>query len=307
VFGWKLGLSDLKIASPQGFAAPHMLTLGDAKMAVSYGQLRSNPVHIASITLDRPTLVIEQANGVFNFRKAADGMSPGGSSAPAPAPSPDGSPGPSVPQPNAPQPASPQPAGDQMKVIVDELTVSNATVLLRPGLDLPVVPKELTIPVGSITLKNIGNGDGNGNGAAMKDVAMQVITALAAHANASGKVPPEIQALLNGDLSSVMNRLGAEAQQRVLAAVPGEAGQMLSKLVADPAALSKDPGKVLGSAVEDLKGKLPAGIPGLPGSPTTGPSGAASPPADPAKAAGDALGGLLGGKKEKEKKDKGKK
>lgn len=301
VFGGKFGMSDMKVASPEGFTAPHMLTLGDAKVNVSYGQLRNNPVHVANITLDRPTLVIEQANGVFNFKKAQDGMSP---SAPPPT-APDGSP-PAPQQPAPPQPpqtsqppASPEPAKEQMKVIIDELTVTNAVVVLRPGLDLPVVPKEITIPVGSLTMRNIGNGDGAGNGAAMKDVAMQVITALAAQANSSGKIPAELQALLNGDLSSVMNRLGDEAQKRVLAAVPGEAGQVLSKLVADPAALTKEPGKVVGQAVDglkdNLKDKIPS-IPGLPGGPTTGPTGGT---------AADPLGGLLGGKKDK--KDKGKK
>ena len=307
VFGGKFGMSDLKVANPEGFTAPHMLTLGDARVNVSYGQLRNNPVHVANITLDRPTLVIEQVNGVFNFKRAQDGMSP----TPPPT-APDGSP-PAPQPPTPPQPSQPagpaEPAKEQMKVIIDELTVSNAVVVLRPGLDLPVVPKEITIPVGSITMRNIGNGDGAGNGAAMKDVAMQLITALAAQANSSGKVPAELQALLNGDLSSVMNRLGAEAQQRVLAAVPGEAGQVLSKLVADPAALTKDPGTVVGGALDglmgELKGKLPP-IPGMPGGPTTGPS--ANPLDDPAKTAGDALGGLLGGKKDKsDKKDKAKK
>src|SRR5438270_13082711 len=44
LFGGTLNLSDLEIASPQGFTAPHMLTLGDAGVGVSMGQLRSDPV-----------------------------------------------------------------------------------------------------------------------------------------------------------------------------------------------------------------------------------------------------------------------
>jgi len=41
LFGGKVNLNRLRIASPQGFSAPHMLELGDVDLAVSYGQLRS--------------------------------------------------------------------------------------------------------------------------------------------------------------------------------------------------------------------------------------------------------------------------
>src|SRR5947209_630249 len=74
LFGGKLNLSDLQIASPAGFTAPHMLTLGDADVAVSYGQLRQDPVHVASLTLKKPKLVIEQSGGTMNFKKAMDLM-----------------------------------------------------------------------------------------------------------------------------------------------------------------------------------------------------------------------------------------
>src|SRR6202521_4518739 len=40
LFGGKVNLNRLRIASPQGFSAPHMLELGDIDLAVRYGQLR---------------------------------------------------------------------------------------------------------------------------------------------------------------------------------------------------------------------------------------------------------------------------
>src|SRR3954471_21556334 len=39
LFGGKLALNRLRIASPPGFSAPHMLEMGDVDLAVRYGQL----------------------------------------------------------------------------------------------------------------------------------------------------------------------------------------------------------------------------------------------------------------------------
>jgi hypothetical protein len=47
--------------------------------------------------------------------------------------------------------------------------------------------------------------------------------------------------------------LTAEAQRRIAAAVPGEAGKALSNLLADPNALLKDPGSVVGAEADRLK------------------------------------------------------
>src|SRR5690348_1554192 len=42
LFGGKLDLNELKIASPPGFSAPQMLTLGDTDVAVKYSELRQD-------------------------------------------------------------------------------------------------------------------------------------------------------------------------------------------------------------------------------------------------------------------------
>src|SRR5579871_1021327 len=84
IFGGKLGLHQLDIASPQGYTAPHMFEVGDTNVAVNYGQLRSQPIHVSSILINKPKVVIEQKDGVFNFKKAMEGM-PKGESTPAPA------------------------------------------------------------------------------------------------------------------------------------------------------------------------------------------------------------------------------
>lgn len=257
--GGSLKLNDLEIASPPGFSAPQMMSLGQSTVTVSYGQLRNDPVHVADITLDKPKLVIENVNGELNFKKAADGM-PKGEPAPA-------------------QGSSKPP----LKLIIDNLTVKDAVVVVRPA--IPGLPPEINVPVGTFTMKNVGSGDGNNNGAAVKDVVMQVVSALAAHASSSDKLPPPLPALLKGNVADVLNQLGGEAQKRVLAALPGGLGDTIAKGLADPKALLN-------------------GVPGLSGAPGAGPTSLPSLPGvpslpgkiDPGKAA-DGLGGLLGGKK----------
>lgn len=222
----KVSLHGLAIASPHGFSAPHMLELKDLAVQVGVSELRSQPIHIGQISIDEPTLVIEQSGGALNFRKAMEAI-----------------------------PASPKDNKEPMKLVIDELKLERARVLIRPG--LPGVGQEIPVEVPSLTLKNIGRGRGAENGAAMKDVAMHVISALAAAAAQSNQVPPQIRALLGLNASQVVSALGAEAQKRLSEALPGAAGKAASGALKDPAAAAKDPGAVL----KELGGANPPASP----------------------------------------------
>jgi hypothetical protein len=239
LLGGKLNLNRLRIASPHGFSAPHMLELGDTRLAVSYGQLRKDPIHVQSLTLDKPRLVIEQSNGALNFKKAMDGM-----------------------------PASDKSSEKPLKLIIDELKMQDAQVVIHPG--LPGVRQEIVVPVPSITMKNVGSGRGSQNGAAIKDVAMVVITALAGSAAQSGSLPPELKAILQLNVGQVAGKLGAEAQKQIAAAIPGELGNRLSKVAGDPQTLAKDPSKALQGELGGILGgkakdAAPAGRTSTPG------------------------------------------
>jgi hypothetical protein len=223
LFGGKVGLNRLGIASPQGFSAPHMLELGKVDLAVRYEQLRSDPIHVQSLTLDQPRLVIEQSNGALNFRKAMDRI-----------------------------PARESSSEKPIKLVIDELNMRDAQVVIHPG--LPGVQQEIVVPVPSIALKNVGSGRGSQNGAAIKDVAMVVIAALAGSAAESGSLPPELKAILHLNVAQVAGKLGAEAQKQIAAAIPGELGNRLSKLAGDPQALAKDPTKALQGEVGGILG-----------------------------------------------------
>ena len=273
LFGGEVGLDDLKIANPPGFTAEHLFTLDGIDVKVPIRELRANPKRISLITIDQPKLVIERsADGKFNFKTAIDQM---------PKPS----------EPTEPTPS--EPAGEEMKVIIDELNITGATVLIRPGINLPGIAKEITVPIPAFSMKNIGNAENAQNGAALRDVAQQVITVMAANASNSELIPAELRGLLSLDVNAITaelgKRLGAEAQKRIAAAVPGELGKQLGAVLADPNALIKDPGKALDAVKDNI------------GLPTTIPSDPKDLLKDPAKAA-EGLQGLLGSrKKDKEK------
>jgi uncharacterized protein involved in outer membrane biogenesis len=187
LLGGSLSLTDLAVGSPPGFSAPQMVSLGSAGVDVSYSQLRNNPVKIDSITLDKPKIVLEQSGGKLNLQALM-----GQSSAPPP---------------------SDSKGGQTMKLIITKLTISNADVSIRPG--IPGAPAEIPISIPSIELQNIGNADGNGNGAAIKDVLTQVMQAIESKAGDSDQLPPAVKALLSGNLSQIGDQVKQQAGQAV--------------------------------------------------------------------------------------------
>jgi hypothetical protein len=270
LFGGNLKLDDLTIASPPGFSAPHMLQLGQADVSVKLGELRGDPVHVAQVTLNKPKLVIEQAGmGEFNFKRAMDLMP---KSDPAPADN-----------------------KEPLKVVINELTIKEPVVVIRPGIQ--GLAPEITVPIPTFSMKNIGTGDGSQNGAALKDVAMQVITVLAGQAANSNGLPEQLKQLLNVNVGQLVAQFAPQLQQKLQQALPGPVGETVAKLLNDPNALMKNPGQVL----QEQGGQLLQGVLGGGKSPSTQP---ATQPADALrgaveKEATNALKGLLGGDKKK--------
>jgi uncharacterized protein involved in outer membrane biogenesis len=198
LLGGKLSLSDLAVGSPPGFSAPQMFALGSAGVAVSYGELRDNPVKIDTITIDKPKLVIEQSGGKINLQALMN-------------------------QSSAPPPSDSK-AGQTMKLIINKLTVSGADVVIRP--DIPGVPAEIPLTIPNIDLQNIGNADGAGNGAAIKDVVMQVMQAIEGQAAQSSQLPPEVRTLLSGNLSALTGQVKQELGKSIDALKSGNPDAM---------------------------------------------------------------------------------
>jgi len=179
-------------------------------------QLRNEPIHIPSIRIDQPKLVIEQSGGKLNFKALMDQMSGGSqqsASAVSAAPSAAGVPV------EAAAPAAAvvaQSSGSKtVMLIIDDLTMDGASVVIRPG--IPGLTNEIDVPIPSIDLKNIGNADGNGNGEAIKDVVATLIKTLVTQAAESDKVPSQVKLLLNSNLTTanVESAVKNEAQNVV--------------------------------------------------------------------------------------------
>src|SRR5206468_5851700 len=81
--------------------------------------------------------------------------------------------------------------------------IANATVVIRPGLDIKGVADHYDITIPTVDLKSIGTGEGNQNGAAIKDVVMLMMTSLASKAADSPSLPPELRAVLSGNISAL--------------------------------------------------------------------------------------------------------
>jgi len=199
LFGGKLSLSDLQIANPGGFSASKMFTLNGVDVGVKYGQLRDDPIHVAEIKITNPQLVIEQAGGKINVKAAMDNMPKS-----EPAPSSTGK----------------REKDQPIKLIIDDLTVSNTSVTIKPG-NLPGLGsvKDYTLTIPTVDLKNIGTGEGNQNGAAIKDVVKLVLKELTAKAADSPQLPPEVRQLLHMNVGEMVNevkeRVGTEVNQAV--------------------------------------------------------------------------------------------
>jgi len=214
--GTSLRLNDVQIASPQGFSAPKMFTLDGLHVDVSLGQLRQDPIHVAAIEIKKPTLVIEQSGGKFNFQAlmSQDSKAP-----------PDNK--------------------EPIKLIIDDLTVSDSKVILRPG--IPGVAQEIPVSIPSLEMKGVGSGEGNQNGAAIKEVVMDVITAMSQKASDSDQLPPEVRQLLKLNVSEITAQLKGQVAEQI-----GKmTGDLTKKLPGD---LGKDASKTIEQGIGGLLG-----------------------------------------------------
>jgi uncharacterized protein involved in outer membrane biogenesis len=182
LFGGSLSLNDLEVGSPPNFSAPELFTLSGIKVGVNYGQLRNEPIHISQIVITNPNLVVEQANGKLNLQALMDQMPKSSSSS-------------------------------TMKVIIDKLELDNSNVTIRPG--IPGLSSPITVTVPSLVMNNVGNADGSGNGAAIKDVIMQAATTLSAKGVDTANLPPEVKALLSGGINGLSTQLGTEVNAQI--------------------------------------------------------------------------------------------
>jgi hypothetical protein len=122
-------------------------------------------------------------------------------------------------QPSAKAPDSGKPGdgtrdeGEPIRLIIQDLAVKDAKVVIRAG--IPGLDQEIVVPVPSFQVKEIGTGEGNKNGAAIKEVVMLVVTTLAEKASESKQIPDGVRQLLNLNADQIQARLGSELNKQI--------------------------------------------------------------------------------------------
>ncbi|WP_428938834.1 hypothetical protein [Fontivita pretiosa] len=223
LIGGNVRLNDLQVASPDGFQSPRMFTLGSIFVDTSFGELRSDPIRVSQIQIDKPTLVIEQSGGKFNFQVLTEKQSK--------APPPD--------------------SGEPIRLIINQLAVNDAQVVLRPG--IPGLAQEINLTIPSFALREIGTGEGANNGAAIKEVVSLLVTTLAQKASESDKLPEDVRRLLSLDVEKVKQQLATQLGKQ-LDRISNELGTKL------PPQLKNDATKAVEKGIGELLGgqKKPA-------------------------------------------------
>jgi hypothetical protein len=271
LFGGDVSLKGFQVGSPQGFKADQMMSLGGVNVGVKLSELRQQPLRVNTITITDPKMVIEMQGMKFNVKQFIDNLPAG----------------------------EPKPADDNkepMKLIINNLKVQGAQVVFRPdlqamsavpgiGQNLAGLKQEYVLSIPPLDMQNVGTGEGNQNGAAIKDIVSLLVTQLASKATQSTDLPPELRNVLNLNVADLTNmakaKIGAAAQQQ------------LGKITDD---LSKNLPPDAANAIKDRLGGIIGGATG-----TTQPAATTAPANDPLKSVQQGLGGLLGGDKKNKK------
>jgi hypothetical protein len=256
LFGGSVSLKNFDVGSPQGFSAPAMMSLGGIDVGVKLGELRQDPIRVNQIAINQPKMVIEMKGTDFNIKKFVDQLPAG----------------------------EPKPADDNkppMKLIINDLKVNGAQVVFRPDLQaLSALPgigdsvakglkQEYVLSIPDLNMQNVGSGEGNQNGAAIKDIVTMLVQQLAAKATESEQLPPELRNVLslNVDqltemakqkLTGEVNKRLEQAKQELQKKLPGEAGKAIGDVLNNPD-LKSDPGKAVQQGLGNILGGGGAG------------------------------------------------
>lgn len=191
ILGGSVTLDDLAIANPKGYQDPHIFQLGQINVAVSYGELMDDPVRIRDININSPRLVIERGGqglrdlARINLRDMLGQLESGGES--------------------------------ETRLVITRLNVTDTQVVIRPGIEGLQEQYSITIP--DVTMTEIGTTDTAKTGAEIGRVVTDLAMTLARRAAENSELPPELRALLAGDLESILadyrQKLSGEVRQRL--------------------------------------------------------------------------------------------
>ncbi len=202
VFSGEFGLSRLKVANPEGFTAPHFLSLGDAGVAVSLGSLAKETIDVPRFSLDSIDVHLERKDKRANYQVIMDNLE-------------------KLTGPRDPNQPAPKEEGGK-KLIVRDLSITNVTVHVDPlafGPGAAIAEgtgpaPRITVPIKQIKLQNVGQtGSGvAGSGVTISQLSSIIVQAvMAATIEEGGGLLPadllnDLRAQL-GDLDGLANVL----------------------------------------------------------------------------------------------------
>jgi uncharacterized protein involved in outer membrane biogenesis len=287
LLGQSVSLRNFQVSQPQGFGDAAMMSLGGIDVDVSVNELRQDPLRVGQITIREPRLVIEMKGKDFNIKKFIDQLPPGED--------------------------KPVEGEEPMKLIINDLQVRGAQVVFRPDIQamsslpgigdaLKGLKQEYVLSIPDLAMQNVGTGEGNQNGAEVKEIVTLLVTELSAKATQSEQLPPELRQLLSLNVADITNlakqKLGEEVNKQLgrvteelKASLPPDAAQAVEGILKDPNAALKDPGKAIEKGLGDIIAKRTS-----PPTTTTGPAATtepSTPKQDATKAIEKGLGDLL--------------
>jgi len=248
LFSGELGLSGLKVGNPDGFKAPHFMTLGEGEVAVSLASLREDTVRVPRFTLDTIDVRLERKSGSSNYGQILENVKKVTGSDTEPAPQPQ------------------QDSGK--KFVIDELLIKDVTVTLDMlGLDGPAGAivgdaTRVTVPIKEIKLSHVGQtGTGvKGSGVTISELASLIVEAVLAATveQGGGLIPGDILGDLQGRLASIGNL--DELGLSVVGDLQKNLGEQAGKAVDDAVKkVTDEAGKAAEEAADKLKDLLPGG------------------------------------------------
>jgi hypothetical protein len=266
MFSGSVDMSELNVNNPEGFDTPHFLRLGDGRVAVSLGTLMEDKVVIPELIFSGLSMNLESKGTKANYKVIMDNLKKLESGEKAPA----------------------EDEGEGKGFVVNKVSITDVEVqvdLLPIGGKLTRVP----VKIDKIEINNVGSDSDKGvllaelTGILIKAILTSIV-------NQAGD-------LLPGDIADQLNHGLAQLEELGNVSV-----QVVGEVTAQAAEVAAEVAEKAGEAAEEL-GKAAEGAAKEAG------EAADKAAKDLGKAADDAgkkvtegLGGLLGGKKDKDKK-----
>lgn len=255
-----LTVGDLAVANPEGFGQPgeRFFGLGSSRLELDTDTVQQPVIRLPLISLDGIDMLLIKDGGRANYQTILDSLKRF-----------EGEPGEAPPA-----PAPDAPPGNQQRVVIDELILTNVDVTVRYATGLPGVDRmlNLDVPIDEIRLEGVGEDPDNPvdvNG--VISIVMKALLA-AVIEEAGGVLPPDFTADLEGALQQLVSlgdlgvnmatELGAEAQGQ-LEEISRQVEQQLGEVGGEIGGALEGARREAGEAAGRIGGEIERGIGGL--------------------------------------------